>query len=211
MRLDGLQRTHADVFKGVVLDVGGKSRGHFSRPSDDVRGWIFGDIVAGERPDVVMDVAALPLRSGMIDVIKATEVFEHVLRPEQGLAECHRVLVPGGTLMLSVPFLHRVHADPHDYQRWTLVKWRQVLAAAGFEIAVEEITGSFFTVFGDMIRTLFRILPVAPRRLMLLISAPVLNAMARLDDLGVVKSNRLLGTFHSGYFFLLKKVEVTVA
>ncbi|HEX2118143.1 MAG TPA: class I SAM-dependent methyltransferase [Acidimicrobiales bacterium] len=65
-------------------------------------------LAARDRP--VARVAArlpgpLPFRSGSVDVVVTLETIEHVLDPDGLLEEIHRVLVPGGTLVLSTPRL----------------------------------------------------------------------------------------------------------
>jgi len=52
------------------------------------------------------DVTHLPLRGASVDRVLASEVLEHLPDDAAGLAELHRVLRPGGLLVLSVP-----HAD----------------------------------------------------------------------------------------------------
>ncbi|MGI8982981.1 MAG: class I SAM-dependent methyltransferase [Acidimicrobiales bacterium] len=47
----------------------------------------------------------LPFRSGAFDVVVTLETIEHVLDPDALLEEAHRVLAPGGTLVLSTPRL----------------------------------------------------------------------------------------------------------
>jgi SAM-dependent methyltransferase len=39
-----------------------------------------------------------------MDIVIASEVFEHVRRDRQGFVEIHRVLKPGGSLILTVPY-----------------------------------------------------------------------------------------------------------
>jgi SAM-dependent methyltransferase len=46
---------------------------------------------------------ALPLASGSVDVILSYDVLEHVHRPGEVLAECFRVLRPGGRVFLVFP------------------------------------------------------------------------------------------------------------
>jgi SAM-dependent methyltransferase len=66
------------------------------------------------------------------DVVIADQVLEHVRQPVEAVKNMHRMLVPGGQLMLATPFLFRVHARPHDYNRWTEGGIRQLLMDGGF-------------------------------------------------------------------------------
>lgn len=47
----------------------------------------------------------LPFRDGSIDVLLASEVYEHLYHPEVFFEEVHRVLRPGGLLLLTTPNL----------------------------------------------------------------------------------------------------------
>ena len=47
----------------------------------------------------------LPFRSGCFDVVVSLETIEHLLDPDELLSEVHRVLAPGGCLILSTPRL----------------------------------------------------------------------------------------------------------
>ena len=51
------------------------------------------------------ELTALPLRSASADAVLFSEVIEHLVDPDTALAEIHRVLRPGGHLMLSTPNL----------------------------------------------------------------------------------------------------------
>jgi SAM-dependent methyltransferase len=54
--------------------------------------------------DVVRtNLVALPVRSGAIDVVANFQVIEHLWDQEGFLAECHRVLRPGGSLLITTP------------------------------------------------------------------------------------------------------------
>jgi SAM-dependent methyltransferase len=47
--------------------------------------------------------ATLPLRDGSVDVVANLQVIEHLWDQEGFLAECRRVLRPGGTLIVTTP------------------------------------------------------------------------------------------------------------
>ncbi|HZB30055.1 MAG TPA: methyltransferase domain-containing protein [Streptosporangiaceae bacterium] len=49
--------------------------------------------------------AGLPVASGSVDVVILSEVVEHLVDTDGGIAELHRVLRPGGHLVLSTPNL----------------------------------------------------------------------------------------------------------
>jgi SAM-dependent methyltransferase len=51
------------------------------------------------------DEAGLPLASSSMDVVIMSEIIEHLVDPDNALDEALRVLVPGGTLLLSTPNL----------------------------------------------------------------------------------------------------------
>ncbi|GAB3006274.1 class I SAM-dependent methyltransferase [Saccharothrix stipae] len=49
--------------------------------------------------------ADLPLRSGSVDGVLLGELVEHLFEPQALLRECHRVLRPGGVLVVTTPNL----------------------------------------------------------------------------------------------------------
>ncbi len=49
------------------------------------------------------NLAFLPVRTGSIDVVATLQVIEHLWDQEGFLAECHRVLRPGGRLLVTTP------------------------------------------------------------------------------------------------------------
>lgn len=61
----------------------------------------------------------IPYPDNHFDNILCTEVLEHAADPQQLADEMHRVLKPGGTLVLTVPFSARVHHAPYDFHRFT--------------------------------------------------------------------------------------------
>ena len=76
----------------------------------------------------------LPLPDAAADAIFSCQVLEHVARPDRYLAECARVLRPGGRLLLSTHGIMALHRDPVDYWRWTADGLRHIVSAEGFEI-----------------------------------------------------------------------------
>lgn len=203
--IDALQKKYSSEYKGVVLDIGGRDRGAFKKPKGKVEKWIFTDIEEKHHPDIVADVSNMHMiETESIDIANAMELFEHVEKIEKGIAECYRVLKKGGKLMMSVPFLFPVHADPYDFQRWTITKWEDVLKNYGFMIEKAEITGRFFTVLSDMNKTLVKSMPFGIRHIGYL-SFPFFDLLRKLDKTNRIKNHPKLGKYHGGYFIIAKK------
>ena len=80
-----------------------------------------------------------------------TEVLEHLQKPVEALEEAYRLLKSGGKLVISMPFLYGVHADPQDFQRWTDEKLKIELEKVGFEVKQIEPMGSLFAVIYDLL------------------------------------------------------------
>jgi SAM-dependent methyltransferase len=83
--------------------------------------------------DLVCDLHDIPLPDGSFDAIFCTGTLEHVRDPERVGREILRLLRPGGVAHLDVPFMQGFHADPNDFQRWTLPGLRLFGQRLGFE------------------------------------------------------------------------------
>ncbi|MEO7178372.1 MAG: methyltransferase domain-containing protein [Allosphingosinicella sp.] len=75
------------------------------------------DMQPGPGVDLVHDLEERLV--GSFDHVECLSVLEHARRPWLVAANIERLLVPGGTLFVSAPFVHRVHAYPNDYFRFT--------------------------------------------------------------------------------------------
>ncbi len=93
--------------------------------------------------DIYADLTkALPLVDNYADTIVSFQVMEHLPEPMIFLAECLRIIKPGGHLILTVPFMWHVHEAPHDFFRYTRYGLEYMLKKSGFkDILVEENTG----------------------------------------------------------------------
>jgi len=93
----------------------------------------------GDAPTYLGDVQSMvAVPSSRYDTVLCSEVLEHLPRPELAVAEFFRVMRPEGYLVLSVPFLSRLHEEPRDYFRFTAYGLRELLERQGF--IVEEVT-----------------------------------------------------------------------
>jgi len=100
---------------------------------------------------VVTDLAdRLPFRDSTFDVVVASNVLEHLKRPEEALCECHRVLKPGGLILITVPFLLRVHQAPNDFYRYTHFILHELLVRAHFDRVTVQPLGPSSSVLKTM-------------------------------------------------------------
>jgi SAM-dependent methyltransferase len=87
-----------------------------------------------------------PVADASVDLVLCTEVLEHVPDPRRFLTEAFRCLIPGGTILLTVPFAARWHFIPHDYWRFTPSGLDRLLGEAGFVNTCVYARGNAFTV-----------------------------------------------------------------
>ena len=92
------------------------------------------DIDPNRKPDVVVNICCSGFRDEAFDFILVSEVLEHVTRPHDAAKEIHRLLKPGGTLILTVPFIFPIYDRPHDYFRYTEYGLRYLFSGLSIQI-----------------------------------------------------------------------------
>jgi SAM-dependent methyltransferase len=199
-RVDADLGSVAHHFRGRVLDIGGSRRRGRFRPPAGAR-WVVADL-AGDC-DVRADVAALPFRARVFDAVKATEVLEHVPDPAAALRECARVLDTGGHLVLTVPFLERIHGDPGDYARFTDTMWTRLLDEAALKTVHIAPQGGYFTHLAGLLRFLVLRAPAGVRHAGYALF-PLLDLLARLDAVPRVRRSPF-ASFVGGYLIVARR------
>lgn len=138
-------------YRGTVIDLGCGTAPYKSDILETGDAYIGVDWDRGFHDQSNVDVFAdltfrLPFLDESADTIVLFQVIEHVPEPGLVLAECHRILRRGGALLITVPFMWRVHEAPHDYYRYTRHGLEYLLDRAGFGgIAIRENTGFWQT------------------------------------------------------------------
>ena len=101
------------------------------------------DLARNEQAQVTVgDDGRATLPDGSANVVLSTQVLEHHESPDAYLRECHRLLKPGGALVLSTHGYWRYHPDPVDYWRWTRAGLVKTISERGFTVvAMADVLG----------------------------------------------------------------------
>jgi hypothetical protein len=138
--------SHADVLGGTLLDLGCGNRPYEPWYESLVDTVIAMDPAPGATPNVIAMADAVPLRDNCVDVVLCTEVFEHVDRIEHAVAEMVRVMKPGASTLVTVPFLYPTHEAPYDFHRLTHIGLRSIVERHGLEVQDMGAQGGPLTV-----------------------------------------------------------------
>ena len=93
------------------------------------------------KPDIVLDLEKpLLVPDVSYDGVLLINVLEHIFEYRQLLTESARVMKPGGTIVIVVPFLFPYHPSPSDFHRYTAAALERALSASGFsDIAITPL------------------------------------------------------------------------
>jgi ubiquinone/menaquinone biosynthesis C-methylase UbiE len=136
--------------RGRLIDVGCGSKPWARLFAPHVDEHVGVDRVESERDGAAVDIVAtayeVPLPDGDADTVLLSAVLEHLERPDEGLVECHRLLKPGGHLIVTAPFFFHIHEQPHDFFRFSPFGLRYLLESAGFEVVeIVPLAGAWTT------------------------------------------------------------------
>lgn len=87
------------------------------------------------------------------DTVVSFFALEHMPRPWEAFAQMVRVCKPGGTIVLAVPHLSRLHEEPHDYFRFTNHGLRAMGEQCGLTVLETHKQGGLFTFLGHQAST----------------------------------------------------------
>jgi len=104
---------------------------------------------------------SLPYEDGTFDLVTALDVVEHLDDDLGGLREMHRILRPGGHILLFVPtfmWLWGVQDEvSHHRRRYKLSELQRVAREAGFEIERATYANITFLPAVFLVRTIMRL------------------------------------------------------
>ena len=148
---NGVIERNRGLIRGRVIDMGCGDcvyKEDIEEVADEYIGvdWHDSQHECGE-VDVWADLTeALPFPDDYANTIVSFQVMEHLPEPIGFLSECFRILMPGGRIIVTVPFMWGIHEEPQDYYRYTRYGLQYLLGKAGFEnIEISENAGFWTT------------------------------------------------------------------
>lgn len=203
-KLTAFYSQHASDAK--TLDVGSRRGRH----AEWFPNTITIDLDVANDPDLVADAHNLPFPDNSYEVVICREVLEHVENPFVVMAELHRVLAPGGTLLLSTRFLFPIHEAPNDHWRFTRYSLANLTKQFSTSVITEDTAPA--TAVGAVIQRFawqsdFRYLNRVCKGLLLVLAEIFMHSdrlvVAQYGN--VTKTNKVDSAFSNGYFVVAKK------
>ncbi len=130
-----------------VLDVGGRIQPYRPLVEDRLEQYVAIDPQMEGLLDVVAAGEGIPFSENTFDIVFCTQVLGYVSDPSKVINEMHRVLLPGGVLILSAPALFPQHHD----ERWRFLREGYSVLMKPFSVI--EVVPEGYSVAG-FIRTL---------------------------------------------------------
>ena len=125
-------RPKLSAMHGSVLDVGcGEMPFRRFLPADAVYtgmdvSYADGFGMSANNGIVYFDGIHIPFPDNSFDNAICTEVLEHAENHIALISEIHRVMKPGATAVITIPFSARLHHLPYDYHRFTKIQLQRL-------------------------------------------------------------------------------------
>ena len=85
-----------------------------------------------------MDIEHMSFGDESFDIITSIGTLEHVVNIPAAVAECFRVLFPGGLFYVYAPNTEWIHEDQPNEVRMDEPEWHNILLSAGFTVEYTE-------------------------------------------------------------------------
>ncbi len=161
---------------GSVLDLGGDARSYYQKCFKGEYHITTLNYDPKSGADIVHDLEKPLPEIGKFDAVLAINVLEHIYNARRVVEDAYRVLNPGGTMVIAVPFLFPVHPSPQDYWRFTSMTLEKMMKEVGFRSVECKALGN--GVFDARSLMLQRLLPKPLR----IIHRALLLPLSRAND-----------------------------
>jgi SAM-dependent methyltransferase len=105
----------------------------------------------------IYDGRVMPFEKNSFNGALCIEVLEHAEDPELLLSEIFRVLKPGSTLLLTVPWSARRHHIPHDFHRFTRERLTSLFNNMGYvDVTISERGNDYCVITNKLIVNIVR-------------------------------------------------------
>lgn len=153
-------------FSGTLLDLGCGPRPYYNLYKDYFSQTIGADLQDSPFPkkgvDLYCNAIAVPLPDSSVDVILCTEVLHDIAEPSDLFAEVKRLLRPGGTLILTTPFVVPIVDGSFDHYRYTRFGLEYLVTKSGLTLKdirpVSDTFGSSLTIALKPILKVFNVI-----------------------------------------------------
>jgi SAM-dependent methyltransferase len=130
--------------QALILDVGA-GRGDFA----DLfvgRNYLTLDVYPYPEVDIVCDLTQVnPFRPQSFDAILLMNVVEHVYDTRALLRPLVEMLKPGGVILVTIPFMVKIHQAPVDFVRYTHFALKRL--GEDYGLRVENLEGYYDPIF----------------------------------------------------------------
>lgn len=128
----------------IELGAGGDYYKRFAQPQQR---YLTSNLVPG--CDMVLDMTRLDLADNSVEALVSVFALEHLYNFDAAFKEQYRVLVPGGRMLLIVPFMYYYHDAPDDFFRFSESALENLLAS--FEVLVRQPIGGRWLLFAEIL------------------------------------------------------------
>jgi SAM-dependent methyltransferase len=143
-----LRRHFAGAKYGLLLDLGCGTRPYRRLYDPACEKSIGADRPGDYFPQAGVDLHCsaedIPLETESVDAVLLAEVLHDLAEPQKALREIFRILRPGGTLIVTSPFLVPVCDGPYDHVRYTQTGLDALLQRNGFSTEAVHPVGDLF-------------------------------------------------------------------
>lgn len=143
LRLAEHQALSRITLSGKVLDLGGTRNAEYHSFLQGTFDITTVNMDESASPDLLHNLETpVPYPDESFDHVLLINVLEHIFEYRQLLREAVRIVRPGGSVVIVVPFLFPIHPSPSDYWRFSKQTLEKECVSAGLAIEILLPLGS---------------------------------------------------------------------